>query len=163
MRYQTLAAAAALAMGMSSAQAANYSFVMPISPAAPFSDSVIVSGVSFWDDWEFTAPTNLVSGGALSVNIQNLWNITDLTIKLLDSSNNVLQTGATGTASWLFNLPVTSGDVYSFEVSGNVSGSAGGAYVFSAVAAIPEPGTYTMLLAGLGVVGFIAFRRRQDD
>jgi hypothetical protein len=33
-----------------------------------------------------------------------------------------------------------------------------------AVTAVPEPGTYAMLLAGLGVVGFVALRsRRRDD
>lgn len=50
----------------------------------------------------------------------------------------------------------------------------GGGYFFSAdllnvangatgaVAAIPEPETYLLMLAGLGVLGFAARRRRQD-
>ena len=29
-------------------------------------------------------------------------------------------------------------------------------------AAVPEPQTYAMLLAGLGLMGFVARRRRQD-
>jgi hypothetical protein len=32
-----------------------------------------------------------------------------------------------------------------------------------AIAAIPEPETYAMLLAGLGLVGFIAGRRKQTS
>ena len=31
----------------------------------------------------------------------------------------------------------------------------------SLVTAVPEPGTYAMILAGLGAMGFIARRRRQ--
>lgn len=34
--------------------------------------------------------------------------------------------------------------------------------VYLGVAAIPEPGTYAMLLAGLGLVGFMVRRRRAD-
>lgn len=45
---------------------------------------------------------------------------------------------------------------------GNLGGA--GAYnvaITAAVAAIPEPQTYALLLAGLGVIGFAARRRRQ--
>lgn len=33
----------------------------------------------------------------------------------------------------------------------------------TAVAAVPEPETYAMLAAGLGIVGFVASRRRRND
>jgi PEP-CTERM motif len=35
--------------------------------------------------------------------------------------------------------------------------------VNGAVAAVPEPETYAMLLAGLGLIGFIAYRRKNDS
>lgn len=51
---------------------------------------------------------------------------------------------------------------YYLQVSGtlvsNTSGSFGGVVI---LAPVPEPAAYGMLLAGLGVVGFIGLRRRQ--
>jgi hypothetical protein len=51
---------------------------------------------------------------------------------------------------------------YYLQVSGtlvsNTSGSFGGAML---LAPVPEPGAYGMMLAGLGVVGFIGLRRRE--
>ncbi|MBP6899127.1 MAG: PEP-CTERM sorting domain-containing protein [Burkholderiaceae bacterium] len=51
---------------------------------------------------------------------------------------------------------------YFFEVTGAGAGTSGGrfAYTASAVSAVPEPETYALLFAGLGVVGFVARRRR---
>ncbi|MBT0959857.1 FxDxF family PEP-CTERM protein [Denitromonas iodatirespirans] len=54
---------------------------------------------------------------------------------------------------------------YFLEVSGTVSSTArvGGAYMLNLsmpVAAVPEPGQYAMLLAGLGLVALISHRRR---
>jgi hypothetical protein len=46
-------------------------------------------------------------------------------------------------------------------VTGFATGTAGGTYAFLASAApIPEPETYAMMLAGLGVIGSIVRRRR---
>jgi hypothetical protein len=36
-------------------------------------------------------------------------------------------------------------------------------YTLSSVTAVPEPGTYAMLLAGLGALGFVARRRKLQD
>ena len=47
---------------------------------------------------------------------------------------------------------------YFLKVSGVADGSLGGAYQFS-IAAVPEPGEWAMLLAGLAVLGFIAKRK----
>jgi len=55
---------------------------------------------------------------------------------------------------------------YVVKASGTLSGSAdltglavlGSSYVLSPV---PEPGAYAMMLAGMGVVGFVAVRRRR--
>ena len=53
---------------------------------------------------------------------------------------------------------------YYVQVSGNLvsdaSASFGGAVMMSPTAPVPEPETYGMMLAGLGVLGFLARRRK---
>lgn len=63
------------------------------------------------------------------------------------------------TVSIFANLPAALD--YTFVVSGNVTGTLGGSYggVLQAVA-VPEAETYAMMLAGLGLVGFMVSRRR---
>lgn len=53
---------------------------------------------------------------------------------------------------------------YYYSVFGNASGVA--AYSINSAAAaapVPEPETYALLGAGLGIIGFVASRRRRDD
>ncbi|MCV2369547.1 FxDxF family PEP-CTERM protein [Roseateles oligotrophus] len=71
-------------------------------------------------------------------------------------------------ADFLFNglsgnvtnsVSLTAGN-YFYKVTGNAAGISGGAYTLtSTLQPIPEPTTYALLLAGLGVVGFVARRR----
>lgn len=50
---------------------------------------------------------------------------------------------------------------YYWAVAGDAVGSNGGVYLFAAntAAVVPEPETYAMMLAGLGMIGFIGRRR----
>jgi hypothetical protein len=50
------------------------------------------------------------------------------------------------------------------EVVGSVTGAKGGSYggnIDVVIAAVPEPETYAMLAAGLGLIGFMARRKKQ--
>ena len=49
--------------------------------------------------------------------------------------------------------------VYSFAIGG-MAGSAGSYSLVASTTPVPEPETYAMLLAGLGIIGFVARRRR---
>jgi len=147
------------------ASAATFNFTMPLAPEAPFIQQVTVAAPSFTDIFNFTAPAGAVgvSGSVVSVDITPFFNVDNIVIALFDGASNLVASGATGEASQLQNIPVVAGSPYFFEVQGTVTGTAGGFYTFTALAApIPEPGTYALLLAGLGVVGFIAARRRKD-
>ena len=65
-----------------------------------------------------------------------------------------------GTIGSTFTATLAAGD-YFYTVKG--VGAAGSTYALkSVVAAVPEPETYALFLAGLGAVGFLAARRRSN-
>jgi hypothetical protein len=69
--------------------------------------------------------------------------------------------GTTG-STWHTMANLTAGDYY-YKITGNATGSLGGFYsITSTVTPVPEPETYAMLLAGLGVVGSL-YRRRKSS
>lgn len=58
------------------------------------------------------------------------------------------------------NTPLAAGNYY-LQIDGYVASPTGGSYSGNlAIAAVPEPETYGMLLAGLGLIGFMARRRK---
>lgn len=60
----------------------------------------------------------------------------------------------TGRSSVAINEQFENGAAFKFSADGTLN------YSTATVAAVPEPETYGMLLAGLGVIGFVARRRR---
>ena len=116
----------------------------------------------FQDIYSFT----IVDGGDLagSVSATNFgsYNILGLTVTLLDSSFN--QVGFDSTPA-SFTFSGLSAGNYALNVLGFATGTSGGLYGGSFVAEttpIPEPETYALMLAGLGIIGFVAARRKSQ-
>lgn len=123
----------------------------------------------------FASGTAQLGGAAdtLSITLNNLVANTQYTFdfdyQLISGSGNGAVwslTGATsqgGSANTFGNFSfeaLTNSLTISFHGTGNKLVSIDNVSLTGAVAAVPEPETYAMLMAGLGIVGFVARRRR---
>ncbi|MFN4063761.1 MAG: FxDxF family PEP-CTERM protein [Parazoarcus communis] len=162
MMLKKTAVALALSAGLVAAAHADVTIV-DVSPTtvSTFSDTVLKAPGFFADIWAFdiTVPT-YGSGWAVSHTIAPLFSIDQFTvtltgpdgvIPLTTSSTSAVGEGLFTPGSWFFT------------VSGKATGTMGGAYSFAVVTQpVPEPETYAMLLAGLGLVGAVARRRMKN-
>jgi hypothetical protein len=84
---------------------------------------------------------------------------TSFNFTLYNSSNLALGSGTSGTD---FSLASLASGPYKLVVTGLATGTKGGLYngVLS-VTAVPEPETFALMLAGLGLMGTIARRRNK--
>jgi len=131
-------------------------------------------GSSFNDIYQFDiAAFSAVAGTAVTIDLDipffagKEFSIENFSIAFRDSSDNLLafdtQQNPTDFTVALYTTLLAATD-YQFVVSGNVTGTLGGSYggVLQAVAIpIPEPETYALFLAGLGLFGLVAYRRRR--
>jgi len=127
----------------------------------PISISNTVPMGIFQDVYSFTlADPGSLSGNIGAVNV-GVYNIAGLTVTLQDSSFAVI--GSDNTPLDGFSFGSLAAGNYALNVLGFATGSQGGLYaggMIAQTAPVPEPETYALLLAGLGVVGFMASRRK---
>lgn len=162
MKLKTFAAAAVLAMGANTAFAADIVLNAGMIPVAPDTFYHLFDHPqigTFTDTINFTITAGDLASSANPLNVmlsgQNVSNIDGLSYSLWSGSTQLHTFTGDNTTNWANALPA--GD-YVIKVTGNANGSHGGTYGL-AMSLVPEPQTYAMLLAGLGLVGFAARRR----
>ncbi|SOD40075.1 FxDxF family PEP-CTERM protein [Nitrosovibrio sp. Nv4] len=170
-----------LAGASASASADTVTDLGTISTSTPttFTGSVLEAQTSFSDIFTFTlAEPNISSGynvvnfpldlgeagtlatvlatmSLVSYGVDNMQGTADdqvLQSVVLPSAGNTQDN-----LSLAWDGPLTGG--HYLNITGVTSGSLGGIYAGSIAAAVPEPETYAMLLAGLGLMGAVVRRR----
>ena len=128
--------------------------------------------VSFYNVYTFAVGgLSDILSAAVSLDAPPTFNIEGGSVTLYLSDGDVNFVGDAGdTSQGSFAFDSTSanttfgaigGGNYFYLVAGAITGTSGGSYLLSsALTAVPEPGTYALLFAGLGVMGFVARRRR---
>ena len=154
---------------------------LPTSIAYSNSFASASSGSTFWDDYIFTIPNGSANSVTSSINLDSILGLSTLQTRLYTGSTH--QTGAVvpGTliSAWgtTVNFSPTVGittavlnpvsliaGTYTLQVRGTVAGIFGGSYagVLNIAQPVPEPESYAMLLAGLGLIGFMTRHRKSE-
>ncbi|AEJ03144.1 PEP motif putative anchor domain protein [Nitrosomonas sp. Is79A3] len=146
-------------------------YQMGVISSTPTVLAAIVSGSSssFFEEYaDFTiSGANLPFGSAstllLTLNGVNVSEITGLTVEVWD---NVHPNGTTLLTTFSGNNVTTPFGLlpdgqYHLDISGYLGDAASVGQYSVAISAVPEPETYAMLLAGLGLIGFSTRRRMQ--
>jgi hypothetical protein len=167
MKLKTIAATLAIALSATGAQAMVLSNVVELGDLGTtpiYGVRNVLGSFSEIINFNVVDPYNWVGGNIGNLPVGNIFNITNLAVTFYDAAN-------AGGSSWAvfsgdsYYAPtgiLTAGD-YSMVISGTATGSMGGMYTYAATAQmVPEAETYAMFLAGLGLMGFVARRRRAD-
>ena len=132
-------------------------------------------GISFSDTYSFDIGAFSAETIATSVKVTlqfgasstPIYDISNFAITLKDVNNvqyafdNSFSNGALELSATLAPSVVGLPGFYEFVVSGTTAGTAGGIYAGALSAQpVPEAESYAMMLAGLGLVGFMVSRRR---
>jgi hypothetical protein len=154
---------------------------LPTSLAYSNSFASASSGTTFWDDYIFTIPNGSANSVTSSINLDSILGLTNLRARLYTGSTH--ETGAVAPGTLLDNWGTTVNfsptvgittvvlnpisllaGTYTLQIKGTVAGSSGGSYagVLNIAQPIPEPESYAMLIAGLGLMGFMARRRKAN-
>lgn len=100
------------------------------------------------------APVSISSGGGPTGQFDFRFDLTGPKKARLTANESVSWTAT-------FGNPVTfDGEQFALHVQGLTQAQGGSAFYVNTVSPVPEPETYAMLLAGLGLIGFMAKRKK---
>ena len=146
-----------------------------ISPVTGESFQAVVEKGEFVDFFKFTLASD-VSAASFSILdsvVSNRWDVNFNSLALYSNADGSLYSGdeALVTATYgetgkgmFFDFGALSAGKYFLMASGEGLGTQGGKYdVFINVTAVPEPESFAMMLAGLGLMGTIARRRNKAN
>jgi len=128
---------------------------------------------TFTDNYLFSVGSSSFSSSVTSATLGNFYNINGLTATLIQTATSTATTGTTvanGSAagsttnvvgvSLIAPVNLAAG-YYDLQITGTATGSGGGTYGGGLnISPVPEPTEGALLLSGLGLMGFIAARRR---
>ena len=162
MKLKTIAAASVVALTALSSQAASTDW--GTHGALEMGGTAVAAGAIF-DTFSFSLGSDMnVTSGVLSFGtiVGGAYSLYSF------GTDGVMGTGDdVGLGAWTFNSTPATHTVslgagsYYYSVLGGAAGPAAYA-IASATAPVPEPETYALLGAGLGIIGFVASRRRRD-
>lgn len=129
---------------------------------APVNATTGASAGTFTDIFTFTpSPTSAVwaSGGVINFSLLGFGNLGSISASL---NNNPFTASATQPGVFTLDPVFLGAGPLTLTISGIVT-AAGGSYGGNLnVLAVPEPETYAMMLGGLGLLGFMARRRKKN-
>lgn len=165
MKLKTIAAASLVALTTLSSYAADTDWgshdLLEVGVGGA-TGGAIFDTFSFWLGSQSSVASSVVSFGTIVGGAYSLYSFGN--DGLMGTADDV------GIGAWTFGstpavhtVSLAAGNYY-YSVLGGAPGTAAYAISSAATAApVPEPETYALLGAGLGVIGFLASRRRRDS
>jgi hypothetical protein len=123
------------------------------------------TATGFNDLFTFTTGSGSTAGAYVVSSLTSFpFPVTFTSFNLINENTHGIVAGGTGTIgpsffAYLGPAGLAANTPYGLNVIG--TSLAGGSYKGSITQAVPEPSTWAMMLGGLGLIGFMSYRRRQ--